>query len=163
MNAHKPPAAAEQTPPQKVTTKSPLRTIASGLRKLAIALLVLIGLAMVMMYAVQRDYYRRVNVNESLAYGKQVAAAVIRYHAAARQLPKRLSEVGPLPDQPREIGSIELDPSNGILRIQVADAPKDEQALELVPTVAHGGELTYACRSVNIPDKFRPAACPRQS
>ena len=55
--------------------------------------------------------------------------------------------------------AIAIDRQTGIVRVHVADAPQDEDAFDLVPSLDTAGRITHACRSVNIPDEFLPRDC----
>ena len=129
------------------------------LGKLVLTLTALMALMMAVLYPIQRDYYRRVYVQESLKHAVVLASAVQGFHQANQRFPASLDDLHALPDRPVEVQAIAIGRQTGIVRVHVADAPQDEDAFDLVPSLDTAGRITHACRSVNIPDEFLPRDC----
>lgn len=110
-------------------------------------------------YSVQSDYYRRVNASEALAFGLAAVAPVGRSFVHTGRLPQSIEDLGMGQGGNAYVKAIEVDTANGAVRITVAGAPQGEDTLELVPSLAAEGQLTYTCKSVNLPEKFAPASC----
>jgi len=134
------------------------------LRKTTVpALLVSALLApVVWFYSLQAEFYRRVNAQESLRYGLEVAKAVTAYKVSTGHLPPSATALATLPERPSQLANWTLDATTGLIRLRVADAPSGADTLELVPAAEPGGPLpVYACRSVDVPDEFSPGECKR--
>lgn len=129
-------------------------------RSAAPALLASVLLApLVWFYSIYTDFYRLANPQESLRYGLEVAKAVSAYKASKGHLPMSVGALENLPERPMQLADWTLDGVTGHIRLRVAGAPADADTLDLVPAVGAGGVLAYACRSVNVPQKFSPREC----
>lgn len=62
------------------------------------------------------------------------------------------------PERPSHVKDVVLS-AKGVVHILVADAPRGEDMLQLVPTVTPQGQLRYVCRSVSVPEEFTLPAC----
>lgn len=140
---------------------SKARSVLRLLRKTAApALLALVLLApLVWFYSFYTDFYRRVNAQESLRYGLEVAKAVTAYKVSKGQLPTRASALPTLPERPTQLADWTLDGATGLIRLRVADVPRDADTLDLLPAAGPSGQVVYSCRSLNIPDEFSPREC----
>ena len=114
---------------------------------------------LVWFYSIHTDFYRRANPQESLRYGLEVAKAVSAYKASKGHLPTSAGALENLPERPMQLADWTLDGATGLIRLRVAGAPADADTLDLVPAAGAGGVLAYACRSVNVPQKFLPREC----
>ena len=144
--------------PRSLAKKSTL-FLGEFLGKLVLTLAALVGLGMALMYPIQRDYYRRVYVQESLNHARLLASTIQDYHQANQRYPKSLGDLPHMAEQPKEVQALTFDGQTGVIRVHVTDAPSDENTFELIPSIDATGRVTHACRSVNIPDPFVPRDC----
>lgn len=149
----------DQLPGARSLAKKSALLMGEYLGKLVLTLAALLAVMLALIYPIQRDYYRRVYVQESFKHATQLASAVQDYYHANQRYPQSLGDLPGIADHPIEVQAIAFDAQTGVIRIHVADAPRDEDAFELVPSVDATWRITHACRSVNIPDEFVPRDC----
>ena len=143
----------------RALAKKSTQFLVEFLGKLVLTLAALVGLGMALMYPIQRDYYRRVYVQESLNHARLLASTIQDYHQANQRYPKSLGDLPHMAEQPKEVQALTFDGQTGVIRVHVTDAPSDENTFELIPSIDATGRVTHACRSVNIPDSFVPRDC----
>lgn len=115
-----------------------------SLGTLVLPLTALLALTMALLYPVERDCYQRVHVQDALRHAMLLASAIQDYHQANKRYPEGLDDLHAMPERPIEVRSIAFDGQTGIIRVHVADVPRDEGAFELVPSVEPAGRISRA-------------------
>lgn len=126
----------------------------------ATAVFVAVVLApVVWFYSVRSDYSRKKNVLVTFRYGLDVAKAVTAFKNSNGYMPPSATALKSLPLRPAQTADWTLDQGSGFIRLRVAEAPRDADTLELVPSTGPTGQLVYSCRSLNVPAKYSPQEC----
>lgn len=126
---------------------------------LAIVVVSVIGMLAAIALPAYQDYTVRAKAANALSYGKAAATAVGDYYTAQRTLPGSLAAVRFGPPLPPELQDVQLNTSNGTIRLVLSSGPVNGRTFQLVPSVDAGGRVNWKCRSVDMSPNLLPSEC----
>ena len=91
--------------------------------------------------------------------GKAAAAAVGERYETQRALPRSLAAVQFGPPLPPELQDVQLNTSNGIIRLVLSSGPENGRTFQLVPSADAGGRVTWTCQPVDMKPSLLPPEC----
>jgi len=118
-----------------------------------------IGILAAIALPAYQDYTTRAKAMNALRYGKAAAAAVGEYYEAQRALPRSLAAVQFGPPLPPELQDVQLNTSNGTIRLVLSSGPVSGRTFQLVPSADAGGRVTWKCQAVDIKASLLPLEC----
>lgn len=118
-----------------------------------------IGILAAIALPAYQDYTTRARAANALHYGKAAAAAVGEYYETQRALPHSLAAVQFGPPLPAGLQDVQLNTSNGIIRLVLSSGPVNARTFQLVPTADTGGRVTWTCQPVDMKPNLLPPEC----
>ncbi|MDN8617125.1 DUF2628 domain-containing protein [Variovorax ginsengisoli] len=118
-----------------------------------------IGILAAIALPAYQDYTVRAKAANALRHGKAAAAAVGEHYETRRTLPGSLAAVQFGPPLPPELQDVQLNTSNGVIRLVLSSGPANGRTFQLVPSADTGGRVRWTCQSVDMKPKLLPAEC----
>lgn len=113
------------------------------------------------MLPIHSNYYQGVRASESYRAIQEVAVSVIEHYSEYRDYPNKIADFSSFDDS--HVGDITLDYQTGGLSVLLAGDSPEEGVLVLFPLLGLGGELTYRCVPIGVPNKFSLEQCNSES
>ena len=139
-------------------TRRGVRGIGCGV----IVLIVLIGSSL-MWTTSRRDYSIRAEVSQGMALGFRVRSAVAEYLRDHGELPANNEEAGlPSPNEVSGDNVSQVGVEDGKVVVVYGNDAHENIAgkkLTLVPDASKSPELSWTCKSLDIPDKWLSSTC----
>lgn len=120
-----------------------------------------IGILAAIALPAYQDYTTRAKAVNALRYGKAAAAAVGQHYESHRALPRSLGAVQFGPPLPPELQDVQLNSSDGTIRLVLSGGPVNGRTFQLVPAADTSGRVTWKCQAVDIKERLLPAECRR--
>ena len=128
---------------------------------LVVGMIAFVGVLAAIALPAYQDYTTRARLAEAVSTGNAAAASVAAYYDQHRTVPENLPAAGFTAALPPSIRAISLDGESGTLRITMASAPLEDQAVLLVPSLDESDKVVWQCMSDEIPAKYLPRPCLR--
>lgn len=123
----------------------------------------IIGILAAIALPAYQDYLARARLTEAMGVvGAPAKVSVAEYYEEHRQFPNSLEQAGLPKSLPPSVKAISIDSENGTVTITMATAPVEGKSLLLVPSVDANNQMTWQCRSQDIPDRYLPRQCRQQ-
>lgn len=138
-----------------------VKLLLSYLKTTVIIISVLALMVFFLMLPIHNEYDQRGRASESYRAIKEVALSVIEHYSEYRDYPYKITNFNNFDDV--YAGDISFDYQTGLLSVLLAGDSPEEGVLVLFPLLGLGGELTYRCVPIGVPNKFSLEQCNSES
>lgn len=121
----------------------------------------MIGVLAAIAIPAYQDYKVRARSVVALGYGKEVAARVGSFYESRQALPRSLADVGFGPPFPNGLHDVQLNTSNGTLRLVLSDIAVGGHTFQLIPSADGRGRVSWQCQAGDMRPSLLPAECRR--
>ncbi len=118
-----------------------------------------IGILAAVAIPAYHDYTLRAKISGVIVEGQRAAGLVGEHYERTKSLPPNLESVGFSAQPGPYTRSVRLDPTKGVIRVEIAFDPLQGKTIVLAPSLDENKHVIWSCSSSDVMPKYLPQRC----